>query len=168
MRLSHVNSAWIILCKFFAFNCAIFPNTNLLEIILPQSLDRFGAVVWNFFMVNWMDSLIERIRSIDMVKRECIGFIFIPSQISSFCGCQTDFLLILKPHWVKLFLTNSASSSATSIEEGGVVGGKATQKPSSEYAHIFIPSFLQIFCKNITVTYIELIQKHLCCPQNAA
>ena len=44
-----------------------------------------------FFMVNWMDSIIERIGSTGMVKRECIRFTFIPSQISSFRGCQTDF-----------------------------------------------------------------------------
>ena len=33
-------------------------------------------------MVNWVDSIIEKIRSTGMVKLECIGFIFIPSQIS--------------------------------------------------------------------------------------
>ena len=73
----------MILCKFRAFNCARFLNANLVEkIILPQSLDRFGAVVYgNFFMVNWMDSIIERIWSTGMVKRECIRFIFIPSQV---------------------------------------------------------------------------------------
>ena len=65
--LPHVNSAGIILCKFLAFNCAIFPNTNL---VVAQSLDRFDAVVHsNIFMVNWMDSIIEGIQSIGMVKR---------------------------------------------------------------------------------------------------
>ena len=109
VRLSHVNSAWIILCKFRDFNCAIFPNSNLVEeIILPQSLDRFEAVLYGkFVMMNRVDFVIERIRSTGMVKRECIRFILIPSQIN-FCGC----------HWIKLFLTNSASSSA----EGG--GGR--------------------------------------------
>ena len=59
----------MILCKFLAFNCAIFPNTNLIEIISPQSLSRFGGVLYGkSFMVNWMDSIIERIRSTGMVK----------------------------------------------------------------------------------------------------
>ena len=90
MRLSHINSACVNLCKLRAFNCAIFPNTNLVvKIFLPQSLNIFGAVVYsNFFMVNWMDSIIERIWSTGMVKRECIRFIFILSQVSSFCGCH--------------------------------------------------------------------------------
>ena len=53
--------------------CAIFLNTNLVEIILPQSLGIFGAVVYGkFFMMNWMDSITERIRSTGMVKREYI------------------------------------------------------------------------------------------------
>ena len=66
----------MILCKFLAFNCAIFLNTNLVE-ILPQSLSKFGAMVYGkFFMVNWMDTIIERIQSIGMVKRECIRFVF--------------------------------------------------------------------------------------------
>ena len=143
MRLSHVNSAWIILCKFLILNSAIFPNTNLVEIILPQSLDRFGAVVYGkFFMVNWMDSVIARILSTGMVKRECIRFIFIPSWISSFSGCQTvfsEFIIIhYIIHWVKLFLTNSASSRAKSLRGVRVV---AAPKPSSKYAQICIPSF---------------------------
>ena len=75
-----------------AFNCVMFPNTNLVEITLPQSLDRLRAVVYHkIFIVNWMDSITERIRSSGMVKRKCNRFIFIPSQISSICGCQTDF-----------------------------------------------------------------------------
>ena len=50
---------------------------------MPQSLDRFEAVVYGkSFMVNWVDSIIEKIRSTGMVKLECMGFIFIPSQIS--------------------------------------------------------------------------------------
>ena len=74
---SYVTSAWMILCKLLAFICAIFPNTNLVEIILPQSLGRFGAVVYGrFFMVNWMDSIIERIRSTGIVKREYIRSVF--------------------------------------------------------------------------------------------
>ena len=44
-----------------------------------------------FFIVAWVDSIIEKIRFSGMVKREFIRFIFIPSQVSSFCGCQTDF-----------------------------------------------------------------------------
>ena len=42
----------------------------------------------NFFMGNWIDSIIERILSTGMVKRECMRFIFTPSQISSFCACH--------------------------------------------------------------------------------
>ena len=98
----------MILYIFLVFNCAMFPNTNLVEIIFPQSFDRFRAVVYGkFFIVTWMDSIIERIRFSGMVKREFIRFIFIPSQISSFCGCQTDFSeFIVKTHRVKLFPTN--------------------------------------------------------------
>ena len=115
MRLSsHVNSAWRILCKFLAFNCAIFLNTNVVEIILPQSLSRFGAVVYGIiFMVSWMDSIIERIRSTD--GKAWMHQIF---------GCQTDFsefIIIIKPHWVKLFLTNFASSNAKFIEGEGTL-----------------------------------------------
>ena len=145
MRLSHVNSTSI--CKFLALNCAIFTNKNLVEITLPQNSDRFGAVVYGkFFIVNWIDFIIKRIRSTGMVKRECIRFIFISSQISSFCGCQTDFLefIIIKPHWVKLFLTNSASSRAKFFER---VGREAAPKPSSKYVQTFISSFLQNFVK---------------------
>ena len=41
----------------------MFPNTNLVEIIFPQSLERFRAVVYGkFFIATWMDSIIERIR----------------------------------------------------------------------------------------------------------
>ena len=62
---------------FLVFNCAMFPNTNLVEIISLQSLDRFRAIVYcKFFIVTWMDSIIERIRLSGMVKREFIRFIF--------------------------------------------------------------------------------------------
>ena len=63
-------------------------------------------------MVNLMNSIIERIWFSGMVGRECIRFIYIlfPAKISSFCGCQTDFSkCIIKPHRVKLILTNSVS-----------------------------------------------------------
>ena len=54
----------------------IFCNTNLVEKILPQSLSRFGAVVYGkIFMVNWMDPIIERIWSTGVVKRECIKLV---------------------------------------------------------------------------------------------
>ena len=54
----------MILCKFLAFDCAAFPNTNLVEINLPKSLDRLQAVLYDkFFVMKWMDSIIERIRS---------------------------------------------------------------------------------------------------------
>ena len=75
-------------------------NSNLVEIIFPQSLDRFGAVIYcKCFIATWMDFIIERIPFSGMVNREFIRFIFIPSQISSFYGCQTDFSeFIIKPH----------------------------------------------------------------------
>ena len=64
MRLSHVNFTFIILCKFLAFSCGIFPNTNLVQIILSQSLDRFGAVAFgklfygeSYGCHNWEDSV---------------------------------------------------------------------------------------------------------------
>ena len=82
MRLSHVNSARIILCKFLAFNCTIFLNTNLVEIILPQSFEQiWSSGIWVFFMLNWMNAIIERIRSRGMVKRECSYQIY--------CACVT-------------------------------------------------------------------------------
>ena len=47
---------------FLVFNCAMFPNTNLVEIIFPQRFDRFRAVVYvKFFIDTSMDSVIERI-----------------------------------------------------------------------------------------------------------
>ena len=150
MRLSHFNSAWMILYIFLGFNCAMFPNTNLVEIIFPQSLDRFRAVAHGkFFIAARMNSIIERIRFSGMVKREFIRFILISSQISSICGCQTDFSeFIIKPHRVKLFLTNSASSSAKS-NEGAVL------RTSSIYTQIFIPSLLQNFTR-LHITLIEI------------
>ena len=150
MRLSHVNSARIILCKFRAFNCTIFPNTNLVEkIILPQSLHRFGAVVYGkSFMVNWMDSIIERIRSTCMIKRKCIRFIFIPSQISYFCDC----------HWVKLFLINSASSF-----EGG---GERRLWNRRQNIRKFLS--LPLSKNRLNLYRIYTVQKSLRCPQNAA
>ena len=75
MRLSHVNCAWMILYIFLVFNCAMFPNTNLVEVIFPQSLDRFRAVVCDkVFIATWVDSIIEKIRFSGMVKREFIRF----------------------------------------------------------------------------------------------
>ena len=82
----------MILYIFLVYNYAMFPNTSLVEIIFPQSLDRFQAVAYGkFFIVTWMDSIIERIRFSGMVKRAFIRFIFISGQISSFCGCQLTF-----------------------------------------------------------------------------
>ena len=130
MRLSHINFAWIILCKFHAFNCAIFSNTNLVEkIILPQTLDRFGAVIYGNFLwwIGW-------IRSTVMVERECIRLISIRSQISSFCGC----------HWVKLFRTNSASYTAKSVEGGG--GRWLRNRRQNVRKFLFLP-FPKIFVK---------------------
>ena len=47
----------MFLGKFLAFDCVIFHNMNLLEIILLQSLDKFRALEYGkFFMMNWMDS----------------------------------------------------------------------------------------------------------------
>ena len=58
------------------FNCAIFADTYLVEIALPQSSDRFQALVYGqFFMENWMDSIIERTCFSGMVRHECIRFI---------------------------------------------------------------------------------------------
>ena len=72
---------WFYGCALLlTFECAIFANTNSVEIenSLPQSLDRFRALVYgSFFMVNWMDSIIERICFSGMVRRECIRFIYI-------------------------------------------------------------------------------------------
>ena len=136
----------MILYIFLVFNCTMFPNTKKL---FPQNLDRFRAVVCGkFFIVTWMDSIIERNRFSCMVKRAFIRFIFISSQISSFCGCQTDFSeFIVKPHWVKLFLTNFASSSVKS-NEGEV------PRPSSIYTQIFIPPLFQ----NFTRLHITLVK----------
>ena len=108
MSLSHYNSAWMILYIFLVFSCTMFPNTSLVEINFPQNLDRFQAVVCGkFFIVTWMDSIIERSRFSCMVKRAFIRFIFISSQISSFCGCRTDFSeFMVKSDRVKLFPTN--------------------------------------------------------------
>ena len=47
----------------------------------------------NFFITTWMDSIIEMIRFSGMVNREFTRFIFIPSQISSFCGGLSEFEL---------------------------------------------------------------------------
>ena len=58
------------------FNYVTFDNMNSVEITLPQSLDRFRALVYDYlFMVNWMDSIINRIWFSGMVRRECIRFI---------------------------------------------------------------------------------------------
>ena len=60
------------------FNYVTFDNMNSVEITLPQSLDRFRALVCDYlFMVNWMDSIIKRICFSGMVRRECIRFIYI-------------------------------------------------------------------------------------------
>ena len=85
----------MILYVFLVFNCAMFLNTNLVEITFPQDLDRFRAVVCGkFFIVTSMDSVIKRIPFSGMVKRESIR----SNQIGSFCGCQTDFEeFIIKP-----------------------------------------------------------------------
>ena len=57
MHLHHVYSTCMFLGKFLAFNCVIFHNTNLVEIILLQSLDKFRTLEYGkFFMMNWMDS----------------------------------------------------------------------------------------------------------------
>ena len=145
MCLFHVNSAWMILCKFLASNCAIFPNTNLVEIILPQSLDRFSTVVYSkFFMVNWMGSMTERIQSSGMVKRECIRCIFIPSQISSFCDRQTKFSKFpINPHWVKRFLTKFTFASATSYE-----GNRASKTVVNIYADFLFLSSPKVLPDN--------------------
>ena len=49
MRLSHVNSSgrFCVCALLLTFNCAIFANTNLGEINLPKSLDRFQALVYD-------------------------------------------------------------------------------------------------------------------------
>ena len=125
----------MILHVFLVFNFVMFPNTNLVEIIFPQSFDRFRAVVCGkFFIVTWIASIINKIRFSGIVKREFIRFIFIPSRISSFCGCQTDFSeFLIKPHWAKLFLTNSASSTAKP-------GEREAPRPLSIYAQfLFCP-----------------------------
>ena len=64
MRLWYVNDAWMILCEFLVFNCAIFLYTNLVETILPQGLDRFQALVCDKLFYselegfdNWQDSI---------------------------------------------------------------------------------------------------------------
>ena len=139
-------------CYFYNISQHKFNRNNF-----PQSLGRFGVVIYGkFFMVNWMDSIIERIWFTGMVKRECIRFIFIPSQISSFCRCQTDFseFIIIKQYSVKLFLTNSASSSTKSIEREE---GRGAPKPLSICTQISILYFLQNFCTNISLTYIEFL-----------
>ena len=60
------------------FSYVTFDNMNSVEITLPQSLDRFRALVYDYlFMVNWMDSIIKRIWFSGMVRRECIRFIYI-------------------------------------------------------------------------------------------
>ena len=145
MCLFHVNSAWMILCKFLASNCAIFPNTNLVEIILPQSLDRFWTVVYSkFFMVNWMGSMTERIQSSGMIKCECIRCIFISSQISSFCDCQTKFSKFpINPHWVKRFLTKFTFASATSYE-----GNRASKTVVNIYANFLFLSSPKVLPDN--------------------
>ena len=76
---------------FLVFNCAIFPNRNLVEMILPQGLEQWYMV--NFFIATWMDSIIESIRFSGMVNSEFTRFIFIPSQISFFCGGLSEFEL---------------------------------------------------------------------------
>ena len=47
----------------------------------------------NFFIATWMDSIIESIRFSGMVNSEFTRFIFIPSQISFFCGGLSEFEL---------------------------------------------------------------------------
>ena len=88
MRLSRDNSDWMILCTCLAFfNCAIFANTEFLQI---SSIGIwlvsccccccfFSAV---FFFVNWVDSAIEMIWFSGMVRRECIRsiYIFLPAR----------------------------------------------------------------------------------------
>ena len=45
---------WFCGCALLlTFNCVIFDNTNSVEITLPQSLDRFRALVYDYlFMVK--------------------------------------------------------------------------------------------------------------------
>ena len=126
----------------------------------PQSLGRFGVVIYGkFFMVNWMDSIIERTWFTGMVKRECIRFIFIPSQISSFCGCQTDFseFIIIKQYSVKLFLTNSASSSTKSIEREE--GRGSSETVVNMYTNFYPLLSLKFLYKYILNLYRILIEK---------
>ena len=49
MRLPHVNSSgrFCVCALLLTFNSAIFANTNLVEITLPKSLDRFQALVYD-------------------------------------------------------------------------------------------------------------------------
>ena len=71
----------MILYRFFVFNFAIFLNTNLVEINLPQSLDRFRAVVYGkLFIVTWIDSIIQRTRFSDMVKLEFVRLFLFPAR----------------------------------------------------------------------------------------
>ena len=71
----------MILYRLFVFNFAIFLNTNLVEINLPQSLDRFRAVVYGkLFIVTWIDSIIQRIRFSDMVKLEFVRLFLFPAR----------------------------------------------------------------------------------------
>ena len=71
----------MILYRFFVFNFAIFLNTNLVEINLPQSLDRFRAVVYGkLFIVTWIDSIIQRILFSDMVKLEFVRLFLFPAR----------------------------------------------------------------------------------------
>ena len=97
-----------------------------------------------------MDSIIERTRFSGMVNCEFGRFIFIPSQISSFCSCQTDFSEFRsKPHWVRLPLMNSTSSTAKSSE------GEAPRPSSQNCTQIFIPSLLQNFTR-LRITLVKI------------
>ena len=88
---------WFCGCALLlTFKCAIFANTNSVELTFRQIL-----IMW----IGWIP--IDRYGQVWMYK---IYLYIIPSQISSFCGSQTDFSkFMIKPHWVKLFLTNSFS-----------------------------------------------------------
>ena len=108
MRLSQVNCTWMVFYLFLVFNFAIFPNRNLVEMILPQGLDRFWAVVYGKFFYNNLDGFYNWDDSVFRYGKSWIYKIYFYSQPDKF------FLWWLIWIWVKLFLTNCTSSSANS------------------------------------------------------
>ena len=88
-------------------------------------------------MVNWMDSIIERIWFSGMVRRECIRFIYIlfPARQVLFVVAKLTFQVY-----------NKATLSQTVFNEFCFLRGKGNEgrkegspKPSSIYTQIFYP-----------------------------